>query len=159
MVTTSNYNALANSCTHHLITAHTKSFRFVFISRFMLTDPNNVLCLCPSRLAIVSQLTHCSNCRLRVRVTLRLRFIASLPWRQAARGSWPEIFFWQLNPCRHSPHVTSSLTRGWVCLLWIGFASPLWSVRIAHIARYWKFFLVHYMQILCQYSLWKADHV
>jgi hypothetical protein len=28
----------------------------------------------------------------------------------------------QLNPCGHSPYVTSSLTRGWVCLSWIGFA-------------------------------------
>jgi hypothetical protein len=28
----------------------------------------------------------------------------------------------QLNPCSHSAYVTSSLTRGWVCLLWRGFA-------------------------------------
>jgi hypothetical protein len=27
----------------------------------------------------------------------------------------------QLNLCGHSPYVTFSLTRGWVCLLWIGF--------------------------------------
>jgi hypothetical protein len=27
-----------------------------------------------------------------------------------------------LNPCRHICHVTSSLTRGWVCLAWIAFA-------------------------------------
>jgi hypothetical protein len=27
--------------------------------------------------------------------------------------------FFQLNPCGHSPNVTSSLTRGCVCLLWI----------------------------------------
>jgi hypothetical protein len=25
--------------------------------------------------------------------------------------------FFQLNPCGHSPYVTSSLTRKWVCLL------------------------------------------
>jgi hypothetical protein len=25
--------------------------------------------------------------------------------------------FFQLKPCGHSPYVTSSLTRGWVCLL------------------------------------------
>jgi hypothetical protein len=31
-------------------------------------------------------------------------------------------FFLQLNPCGHSPYVTSSLTRKWVCLLWICFA-------------------------------------
>jgi hypothetical protein len=28
-------------------------------------------------------------------------------------------FFLQLNPCGNSPYVTSSLMRGWVCLLWI----------------------------------------
>jgi hypothetical protein len=28
-------------------------------------------------------------------------------------------FFSQLNPCGYSPYVTSSLTRKWVCLLWI----------------------------------------
>jgi hypothetical protein len=28
----------------------------------------------------------------------------------------------QLNPCGHSPYVTFSLKRGWVCLLWIGLA-------------------------------------
>jgi hypothetical protein len=32
------------------------------------------------------------------------------------------------------------------------------SVRIAHIACYWKVFLLHYTQVLCQYRLCKADH-
>jgi hypothetical protein len=32
------------------------------------------------------------------------------------------------------------------------------SVRIAHVAFYCKFLLVHYIQILCQYRLCKADH-
>jgi hypothetical protein len=32
------------------------------------------------------------------------------------------------------------------------------NVRIAHIACYWKFFLLHYTQVLCQYRLCKADH-
>jgi hypothetical protein len=31
-------------------------------------------------------------------------------------------FFFATELCGHSPYVTSSLTRGWVCLLWIGFA-------------------------------------
>jgi hypothetical protein len=46
----------------------------------------------------------------------------SLSRRQAPWGSWAEFFFLQLNPCSHSAYVTSSLTRGWVCLLRIGFA-------------------------------------
>jgi hypothetical protein len=29
------------------------------------------------------------------------------------------VFFLQLNPYGHNTCVTSSLTRGWVCLLWI----------------------------------------
>jgi hypothetical protein len=52
-----------------------------------------------------------------------------------------EEFFFQLNPCGHSPYVTTSLTRRRVCLLWICLA--LSSVRNAHIACYWKFFLMH----------------
>jgi hypothetical protein len=45
----------------------------------------------------------------------------SSSWGQAPWGPRSEIYL-QLNPCRHSPYVTSSLTRGWVCLLWMGFA-------------------------------------
>jgi hypothetical protein len=33
------------------------------------------------------------------------------------------------------------------------------SARISHIACYWKFFLVHYTQALCQYRLCRADRV
>jgi hypothetical protein len=32
------------------------------------------------------------------------------------------------------------------------------SVSMRHTACYWKFFLFHYIQILCQYRLGKADH-
>jgi hypothetical protein len=32
------------------------------------------------------------------------------------------------------------------------------NVRITHIACYWKFFSLHYIQVLCQYRLWKTDH-
>jgi hypothetical protein len=30
----------------------------------------------------------------------------------------PRHFLFQLNPCGHSPYVTPSLTKRWVCLLW-----------------------------------------
>jgi hypothetical protein len=39
----------------------------------------------------------------------------SSSWRQAPSDSRPDFF--QLNTCGHSPYVTSSLTRGWVCRL------------------------------------------
>jgi hypothetical protein len=42
----------------------------------------------------------------------------SSSWREAPWDSRPEFFF-QLSPCGNSHYVTSSLTRWWVCLLWI----------------------------------------
>jgi hypothetical protein len=39
--------------------------------------------------------------------------------RQTPWDSRPEISFLQLNHCGNCPYVTSSLTRRWVCLLWI----------------------------------------
>jgi hypothetical protein len=41
----------------------------------------------------------------------------SSSWHQAPWGSLPEDFSLQLNPCSQGPYVTSSLMRGWVCLL------------------------------------------
>jgi hypothetical protein len=32
------------------------------------------------------------------------------------------------------------------------------SVRITLISCYWNFFLFHYIQVLCQYRLWKLNH-
>jgi hypothetical protein len=40
----------------------------------------------------------------------------SLSWFQAPWDSRTDFFF-QLSTCGHSPYVTSSLTRGWVCRL------------------------------------------
>jgi hypothetical protein len=93
------------------------------------------------------------------RVTLRLAV-----QRQSVLGAKPleahdqGFFFLQLNSCGHISHVTPSVMRGWVCLLGTGFASSLSSVRIAHIAWYCKFFLVHYIHVLCQYRLYRGDH-
>jgi hypothetical protein len=38
------------------------------------------------------------------------------------------------------------------------YALPLSSVHITLIACYWKFFLLHYIQVLCQSRLLKANH-
>jgi hypothetical protein len=63
----------------------------------------------------------------------------------------PEIslFFFQLSPCVHSPYATSSLTRRWICLLWICV-----DFRQVYISRIWnvieQFLLLHYAQVLCQ---------
>jgi hypothetical protein len=42
----------------------------------------------------------------------------SSSWHQAPWDLRRDSFF-QLNPCRNSPCVTSTLTRRWVCLWWI----------------------------------------
>jgi hypothetical protein len=58
------------------------------------------------------------NFRVGVRVTLR-----AAVYRQSIHlGAEPlqthgQNFFSQLNTCSHSPYITSSLTRGWVCHL------------------------------------------
>jgi hypothetical protein len=50
----------------------------------------------------------------------------------------------QLNSCGHSPSVTSSLTRGWVCLLWIDCAFAKCTYRTCSLALHgygeWPFF-------------------
>jgi hypothetical protein len=53
MTTTSNYHLPPNSCTL-LTTAHTTHSNFVFTCFFPVTNPNNVLCLLPYRLANIS---------------------------------------------------------------------------------------------------------
>jgi hypothetical protein len=54
------------------------------------------------------------------------------------------------SPCGHSAYVKSSLED-------MNMLGLLLSVRIAHIACYSEFFLLHYKQILCQSRLCKAD--
>jgi hypothetical protein len=59
------------------------------------------------------------------------RFTAN-PFVLATKNPWesrPDFF--QLNPCSHSPYVTSSLMREWVCLLWICLAFR--QVYVSHI--------------------------
>jgi hypothetical protein len=80
----------------------------------------------------------------------------SSSWRQAPWDPRPDFFF-QLNSCGNSFYVTSSLTRRWVCLLWICLAFR--QVYISHISHVTEnFFLLHYTQVLCQYRLYRADH-
>jgi hypothetical protein len=77
--------------------------------------------------------------------------LAQAPW-----DSPPDFFFFlQLNTCGRSPYVTSTLTRGWVCLLWIGFNFVKCTYRTYSMLL--KILLVHYIQILCQSRLCR-DH-
>jgi hypothetical protein len=60
--------SIANPDILQFITGHTKSSQFVLISRFLVTDSNNVLCLRPYWLANVYQLTKLSP-MLRLKVS------------------------------------------------------------------------------------------
>jgi hypothetical protein len=74
----------------------------------------------------------------KVKVTLRLAVyhqslcLGVKPLRLTTR------VFSQLNPCDISPYVTSSLTRRWVCLLWICLAFRQVYISHTHTACYWK---------------------
>jgi hypothetical protein len=57
IVTISNYKAIANLHTLQITRTHAKSSPSVFTTRFLVTDPNSVLCLRRYWLANVSQLT------------------------------------------------------------------------------------------------------
>jgi hypothetical protein len=57
--------------------------------------------------------------RVKVKVTLRLAVFPQLVRPGVKPLETHDQIFLQLNPCEHSPYVTSSLTRRWVCLLWI----------------------------------------
>jgi hypothetical protein len=76
IITTSNYSAIANLHNLQITIAHAKSSQSTFTSRFLITDPNNVLCSRPCCPANASQLTHFSNC-----LTPRLAAISHQPPR------------------------------------------------------------------------------
>jgi hypothetical protein len=159
IVTTSNYSTLANSCTLRFTAAHTKSSQSVFCSGCQVTDPNSGLfCLHCCWLATVSHLTpgskcpHILDCHSQVKVCCTT---GSLP---PFESHDQRFFFFQLNPCSHSPYVISILFDKKMGLSLVNMLGLSSSVRITHIACCWKFFLFHCIQVLCQYRLCKAGH-
>jgi hypothetical protein len=90
LLTTSNYSTLANSCTRLLTTAHAKSSQFVFPTRFLATDPNNVLCLLLYWLTDAPQLT-----KLKVKVKVKVMLRPTVP---SASLSWNKAHIWGLRP-------------------------------------------------------------
>jgi hypothetical protein len=65
--------------------------------------------------------------------------------------------FYQLNFCAYSLcNILSDKKMGLSLMNMLGLSS---SVRIAHIACYWKHFPWHYTQVLYQHRLCRADHV
>jgi hypothetical protein len=90
---------------------------------------------CPYRLATVSQLLAMADSLQSQSqsyfTTGGLPPISSS--RRQAPSGYDHRFFLQLNPCGHRPYVTYSLTRGWVCLLWICFAFVKCTYRTCNI--------------------------
>jgi hypothetical protein len=81
--------------------------------------------------ATFNRLNQQPKAKVKVKVTLRLAL-----YRQSLRlGAKPlethDQRFFQLNPCDHSPYVTCSLPRRWVCLVWICLA--FCHVYVSHI--------------------------
>jgi hypothetical protein len=154
LVTTSNDSTIANLYTLQITRAHDKYSQSFFTSRFLVTKILQLLCLRRCPLANTPQLTHSeSELLYDWRFTTNQFFLVPSPLR---RFMTRDLF--QLNPCCHSPYVTTSLTRRWGCPLWISLA--LSRLRFAHITCYWKFFLLYciLVQILCPSRICKADH-
>jgi hypothetical protein len=76
-------------------------------------------------------------------------------WRQAPWDTRPE-FFLTKPLLSYSLHNILSDRR--VGLSLMNMLGLLPSVHISHIACYWKLFLLHYIKVICQYRLCKADH-
>jgi hypothetical protein len=110
--------ALSLIYTLHKSLEHMLSSQSVFISRFLVTDPNNVICLRPHWLANVAQLTNESESYVTTDGQP-----ASLSWNKA-----PFWGLWQLRVCWFE---APSLMRGRVCrfqlLLALASAVIFWS--------------------------------
>jgi hypothetical protein len=88
------------------------SSQFLFVSRFLVTDPNSVLCLRPYRLANVSQLTKKSKSKLCYDRRSVDQFL--LVSRTHLGIMTRFIFVWKLRVCWCGAHCR---TRGRICLL------------------------------------------
>jgi hypothetical protein len=80
----------------------------------------------------------------------------SSSWPQAPWGLWPYIFF-STEPLR-SNSLCNTLSDEKMGLSLMNRFCLSSSVHIAHTTCYWKFFLLHYIQVLCQCRLCKADY-
>jgi hypothetical protein len=78
----------------------------------------------------------CARGKLKVEVLYDWRFTVNHFISEPSHSRLTIRLFFAINPRGHSPYVTSSLRQG--C--------------------YWKFFLVHCIQVPCQSRLCRADH-
>jgi hypothetical protein len=137
MVTTSNCRSIPNPHTLQFTTEHNMSAQYFVSSPVVvwrrIPTMSSAAMLTFYPLATVSQRTH-SESESESEFLCSWRFTAN-HFILAPNPLSLNTTFFQPNPCGHSSYVTSSLTRGWIRLLWICLAFS--SVRIAHLPRFW----------------------
>jgi hypothetical protein len=120
-VTTLNYRHSAVLYTLQIARVHAKSFPAIsiFTSICLVTAPTIVIPLLPCSSPLWMALPY-NWAQSESESESKLCYDCGLPpisssWRQTLETH--DQYFFQLNTCRYSPFVTSSLTRGWVgCL-------------------------------------------
>jgi hypothetical protein len=137
----SNYDGLTelHAAKIMVTTAHIKTSHSLVAASNSKRSPSSVFLKCPQpqlpayhfsqlQLSVDSQ----PQLKVKVRVTLQLEvYHQSVCLVVKPLETHDQRLFFQLNPCGHSPYVTSSLTRRWVCLLLICLAFR--QVYISHI--------------------------
>jgi hypothetical protein len=132
----SNYCAIVNSHTLQFTTARAKS-SIVFTRRRLTTDLNNALGLCAYVIAGWFPTGHSLVMTNSVSQDSQSYFATggsppiSSSWRHAPWGHDQIVL--QLNPCGYSSYESSSLTKGWVCLLWISFTFVKFAYRTCRV--------------------------
>jgi hypothetical protein len=107
---------------------------------------------------LTNWLTNCNKVNVKIRTTLRLAvYRCSVRLAVKHLEDHDQTFF---SPNEHlrSYSLCNILSDEKMGLSLMNMLDLLPSVRIAHIAFYWKFFLVPYIQVLCQYRFCRADH-
>jgi hypothetical protein len=79
----------------------------------------------------------------------------SSSWRQAPWDPRPDFFFNWTPASIDFKNILFVEKMGLSLMNIPGLSS---RVPFTHIARYWKLFLLHYTQVLCQYRPYRADH-
>jgi hypothetical protein len=117
-------------------------------------------CLTTNSLLQLSTLTF----KFKVEVTLRLAVYRQSVRLGAKLSRFTTRDFLQLNSCSHSPFVTSTLTKGWVCRLWLCRLSTNCPAYIPAWTAQKTLFLCCCFQLLqwkhaCLRSLYSVIHV
>jgi hypothetical protein len=125
------------SCEHSKDHCNCNTYKvsYIFVSRFLVEDPNNVLCLLPYRLTNIAQLTNFFNCRLKIKSKLRLAvYRQSVSLDAGPPEAHDQRLFFNLNLavivlCNILSDETMSLS-------FMNMLALSSSVRIAHKAGY-----------------------